>query len=78
MKNPTASRWPTGAFQALEGSLSTLTLASSTAPSSPSPCREIPKQHADRFRPLLRLLEKRQELADADRGLRAQQEVSSH
>nr|XP_019589473.1 PREDICTED: cilia- and flagella-associated protein 73 isoform X2 [Rhinolophus sinicus] len=37
--------------------------------------KKIPEQNADHFPPVLRLLEKRQELADADRGLRAQKEV---
>ncbi|XP_045390736.1 cilia- and flagella-associated protein 73 [Lemur catta] len=36
---------------------------------------ETPEQNADHFPPVLRLLEKRQELAAADRGLRAQKEV---
>ncbi|XP_069353437.1 cilia- and flagella-associated protein 73 [Eulemur rufifrons] len=36
---------------------------------------KTPEQNSDHFPPVLRLLEKRQELADADRGLRAQKEV---
>ncbi|XP_058387466.1 cilia- and flagella-associated protein 73 [Diceros bicornis minor] len=36
---------------------------------------KIPQQNADQFPPVLRLLEKRQELADADQDLRAQKEV---
>ncbi|XP_032953771.1 cilia- and flagella-associated protein 73 isoform X4 [Rhinolophus ferrumequinum] len=41
----------------------------------PNSYRKIPEQNADHFPPVLRLLEKRQELADADRDLRAQKEV---
>lgn len=67
-----------GAFPALEGRLSTLTLASFILTSSLSPYRKIPEQNADHVPPVLRLLEKRQELADADRDLRAQKEVSTH
>uniref|UniRef100_A0A8C8XKD1 Cilia and flagella associated protein 73 n=1 Tax=Panthera leo TaxID=9689 RepID=A0A8C8XKD1_PANLE len=36
---------------------------------------KIPEQSVDHFPPVLRLLEKRQELVDADRGLQAQKEV---
>ncbi|XP_014642576.1 PREDICTED: coiled-coil domain-containing protein 42B [Ceratotherium simum simum] len=36
---------------------------------------KIPEQNADQFPPVLHLLEKRQELADADQDLRAQKEV---
>ncbi|XP_057601795.1 cilia- and flagella-associated protein 73 [Hippopotamus amphibius kiboko] len=36
---------------------------------------KIPEQNADHVPPLLRLLEKRQELVDADQGLQAQKEV---
>ncbi|XP_060468365.1 cilia- and flagella-associated protein 73 isoform X1 [Panthera onca] len=41
----------------------------------PASSRKIPEQSVDHFPPVLRLLEKRQELVDADRGLQAQKEV---
>ncbi|XP_058547193.1 cilia- and flagella-associated protein 73 isoform X4 [Neofelis nebulosa] len=41
----------------------------------PASSRKIPGQSVDHFPPVLRLLEKRQELVDADRGLQAQKEV---
>ncbi|XP_023097213.1 cilia- and flagella-associated protein 73 isoform X3 [Felis catus] len=41
----------------------------------PASSRKIPEQSVDHFPPVLRLLEKRQELIDADRGLQAQKEV---
>uniref|UniRef100_A0A452SX14 DUF4200 domain-containing protein n=1 Tax=Ursus americanus TaxID=9643 RepID=A0A452SX14_URSAM len=40
------------------------------------PSRKIPEQNVDHLPPVLRLLEKRQELVDADRALQAQKEVS--
>lgn len=59
------------------GSLGALTLASFTLTSSLSPSRKIQGQNMDHVPPpLLRLLEKRQELVDADQGLQAQKEVS--
>ncbi|KAM5311724.1 cilia- and flagella-associated protein 73 [Glossophaga mutica] len=50
-----------------------LQLASREKP--PLPSRKIPEQNPSRLPPLLSLLEKRQELADADRSLQAQKEV---
>ncbi|XP_019497194.1 PREDICTED: cilia- and flagella-associated protein 73 isoform X1 [Hipposideros armiger] len=41
----------------------------------PNSYRKTPEHNADHFPPVLRLLEKRQELAEADQGLRAQKEV---
>ncbi|XP_032328072.1 cilia- and flagella-associated protein 73 isoform X1 [Camelus ferus] len=41
----------------------------------PNPFRKILEQNVDHVPPLLHLLEKRQELVDADRGLQAQKEV---
>lgn len=38
--------------------------------------RKPPEQNVDHFPPLLRLLEKKQELAAADQDLQAQKEVS--
>lgn len=67
-----------GAFQALGGSLGALTLASFTPTSSVSPSRKIPERNPDHSLPVLCLLQKRQELVDVDRGLRAQKEVSPH
>lgn len=64
-----------GAFQAPVGSLGVLSLASFTATSSLSPSRKILEQNVDHIPPVLRLLEKKQELVDADQGLQAQKEV---
>lgn len=58
------------------GALAVATFLSPT--SSLSPSRKIPGQNPDHLPPLLSLLEKRQELADVDRGLQAQKEVSPH
>ncbi|XP_034528618.1 cilia- and flagella-associated protein 73 isoform X4 [Ailuropoda melanoleuca] len=41
----------------------------------PNPSRKIPDQNVDHLPPVLRLLEKRQELVDADLALQAQKEV---
>ena len=57
------------------GEFGGLPLASFT-PTSFCPSRKIPEQNTDHGPPVLRLLEKRQELVDADRGLQAQKEVS--
>lgn len=68
-----------GVFQALVGGgLGAPPSASFIPASSWSSSRKIPEQSVDHFPPVLRLLEKRQELVDADRGLQAQKEVSLH
>lgn len=67
-----------GGISGTRGSLGALTLASFTPISSLSPSKKPQEQNADHFPPVLRLLEKRQELADMDQGLRAQKEVSPH
>ncbi|KAK2102638.1 Cilia- and flagella-associated protein 73 [Saguinus oedipus] len=51
------------------------TLASFTLSSSLSLFRKLPEQSEHYFPPVLRLLEKRQELADADQALQAQKQV---
>ncbi|MBW01694.1 Coiled-coil domain-containing protein 42B, partial [Eschrichtius robustus] len=66
-----------GVCQAPVGSLGALTLASFTLTSSLNPSRKIQGRNVDHVPPpLLRLLEKRQELVDADQGLQAQKEES--
>lgn len=67
-----------GGISGTRGSLGVLTLASFTPTSSLSLSKKTQEQNADHFPPVLRLLEKRQELADVDQELRAQKEVSPY
>lgn len=67
-----------GGISGTRGSLGVLTLASFTPTSSLSPSKKTQEKNADHFPPVLRLLEKRQELADVDQELWAQKEVSPY
>lgn len=67
-----------GGISGTRESLGALTLASFTPTSSLSLSKKTQERNADNCPPVLRLLEKRQELADVDQRLRAQKEVSPY